>query len=671
MTIEQRINKFVKKYPEPYQFKIALSWNRKDGRHAKVYFPKNTTNSNTWRTPNNGFSTSTGRDFIIQHYRYDEKLGLLELAFAIFDCHVPKKGENRRWKYGYRYFIPKDTRELYREDGKKGIYPYTRTSYEGYCYEPYQFAQNFTSLPLDRDMFIREFMAFAGNNTQTANSWRTHITTDSHPWQLVDWFKYKPKTKTTGKVQKAIDELTAKKFELPDDARDIIISKMKDDNYNKKYAWFDFENKVFRCFVETTDGIHEDKRVYLTDKKPIVTTINPTGEWVTNRSFTTNQFNFKIVNIDEVCKLQYCGYFKHITKDETTIYRIVTAVKYPEIEQLANMGLYNIASRVFHADRPQEVMIKLFGEPNKKRNVLAKYNITKKQAEYVDAKFDEETYRYSYYGDHYNGVAYIKKLMNIDNVSSLDYDNFVKYYKFVCGLDWSARRCIELIPYEIRQKTIIKLCNMYDKHDTAIRLFIDTLNSYRQLAMGNRPNIDVYALKSYGELVRLHDAVIKLKRLQDEECRRFNNLREEERHAELEKKMAKLDKERIKLNYSDDNFTIRLPEKLSEIVNEGSSLRHCVGGYTNNHAQGNTTIMFLRRNDDPTTSFYTIEIRNDNSIQQIHGFGNKWLGNNPEAIPTVMRWLRANNLSCTDQILLSTAKGYGAGNAPWVEKPVI
>jgi hypothetical protein len=165
--------------------------------------------------------------------------------------------------------------------------------------------------------------------------------------------------------------------------------------------------------------------------------------------------------------------------------------------------------------------------------------------------------------------------------------------------------------------------------------------------------------------------VIELKRLQDEELRRFYNMQEAERHAELEKKMAKLDKERIKLNYSDDNFTIRLPEKLSEIVNEGSSLRHCVGGYTNNHAQGNTTIMFLRRNDDPTTSFYTIEIRNDNTIQQIHGFGNKWLGNNPEAIPTVMRWLRVNNLSCTDQILLSTAKGYGAGNAPWVEKPII
>ena len=43
MTIKQRIDKFVKKYPEPYQFKITLSWSRKDGEHEKVYFPKNIT----------------------------------------------------------------------------------------------------------------------------------------------------------------------------------------------------------------------------------------------------------------------------------------------------------------------------------------------------------------------------------------------------------------------------------------------------------------------------------------------------------------------------------------------------------------------------------------------------------------------------------------------------
>ena len=68
------------------------------------------------------------------------------------------------------------------------------------------------------------------------------------------------------------------------------------------------------------------------------------------------------------------------------------------------------------------------------------------------------------------------------------------------------------------------------------------------------------------------------------------------------------------------------------------------------------------------TQTHLQEIGNNDNIVQIHGFGNKWLGNNPEAIPTVMRWIAANNLHCTDEILLSTAKGYYSGNASLVEK---
>ena len=261
--------------------------------------------------------------------------------------------------------------------------------------------------------------------------------------------------------------------------------------------------------------------------------------------------------------------------------------------------------------------------------------------------------------------------MHIDNIASLDYDTFVKYYNFVESLDWRAQTNIGRMPESVRQKVMVKLINMQAKHDTAVNVFFDTLSTYNAINRDNRPNVDIYSIKSYSELVRLHDTCVELKRLQDAERRRLWDMKEAERHALLEKKMAKLDEERSKFNYSDADFTIRFPEKLSEIVNEGSSLHHCVGGYTQNHAEGHTTIMFLRRNNDPTTSFYTIEIGNDDSIVQIHGFGNKWLGNNPEAIPTVMRWLAANNLHCTDEILLSTAKGYFCGNATMVEKPII
>ena len=78
--IKTRIDKFIKKYPEPYQFKITLNWTRKDGNHSKTYFPNNESGRNIYYEDN--FYTKTGREFIVQHYRYDEKLGLLELAYA-------------------------------------------------------------------------------------------------------------------------------------------------------------------------------------------------------------------------------------------------------------------------------------------------------------------------------------------------------------------------------------------------------------------------------------------------------------------------------------------------------------------------------------------------------------------------------------------------------------
>ena len=670
MTIKQRIDKFVKKYPEPYQFKIELRWSRKDGLHRKKYFEGNKSGKRRWSDAH--FVTSTGRDFIVQHYRYDEKLGLLELAFAHFDCHVPKKDENRRWEYGYRYFIPKDTRDLYDINGKQWNYTYSRITYDAYCSSPSVFAQNFSCLAYVREMFQNEFFEFAGNNLQTSSSWCKYITKGSSPWMLSCWFEYTPKQRTTGKVQKSIDELTAKELKLSDKAKRIIMSKFEDSDYHKKYAWFDLDNRVFRCYVETVDGMLEDKRVYLVDKsKPIVATITPSGEWVTNGSFTDNQFNFQIVNLQDVFKLPYHDYLKKIVVDNATVYRIVSAMKHPEIEQFTNMGLTNIADKLYRTERFAGTITEIFGKPNKKKAVLARYNINKKQAKYVNDLMNQSNSWYYHNSYKECCIANIKEYMGVDNVASLNDDTFMKYCNFVKDLDWSDRREIKNLSEDIRQKTVLKLCNMREKHESAVRVFFDTLRSFNSLAATNRPNVDVYTIKSYGELVRLHDTCVELKRLQDEERRRLYNMAEAERHALLEKKMAKLDEERSKFNYSDDNFTIRLPEKLSEIVNEGSALRHCVAGYTNNHAEGHTTIMFLRRNSDPTTSFYTIEIRNDNTISQIHGFGNKWLGNNPEAIPTVMRWLRENNLYCSDQILLSTATGYFAGNAAYVEKPII
>lgn len=88
------------------------------------------------------------------------------------------------------------------------------------------------------------------------------------------------------------------------------------------------------------------------------------------------------------------------------------------------------------------------------------------------------------------------------------------------------------------------------------------------------------------------------------------------RRKQLEKKYA------FELN----GLRIVIPGSAREIVEEGKTLRHCVGGYAPRHISGSTTILFLRHARRPERSFLTIEMlqtRGKIGIMQIHGYRNE------------------------------------------------
>lgn len=76
------------------------------------------------------------------------------------------------------------------------------------------------------------------------------------------------------------------------------------------------------------------------------------------------------------------------------------------------------------------------------------------------------------------------------------------------------------------------------------------------------------------------------------------------------------------LEYSEDGYIIRQPESMEEIIIEGKLQHHCVGGYARQHAEGFTTIMFLRKAEEPDKPFYTIEVDEDMHIRQCRGYAN-------------------------------------------------
>lgn len=92
------------------------------------------------------------------------------------------------------------------------------------------------------------------------------------------------------------------------------------------------------------------------------------------------------------------------------------------------------------------------------------------------------------------------------------------------------------------------------------------------------------------------------------------------------------------------DLCILVPESGEEIVAEGKTLNHCVGGYANRHLEGKVDILFLRHVRKPGRSFLTIEMVPVQSgvgkpvLRQIHGYKNENYENAPQAPRDKYAW---------------------------------
>lgn len=116
------------------------------------------------------------------------------------------------------------------------------------------------------------------------------------------------------------------------------------------------------------------------------------------------------------------------------------------------------------------------------------------------------------------------------------------------------------------------------------------------------------------DLQRRHDAAAETIRV---ESGRVEMKKYKQRRRMLEKKFA----------FALDGLRVVVPVSSAEIVQEGKTLHHCVGGYAARHIEGKTTILFIRKRRTPGRSFLTVELTEDKrgrwSIVQVHGYRNE------------------------------------------------
>lgn len=107
-----------------------------------------------------------------------------------------------------------------------------------------------------------------------------------------------------------------------------------------------------------------------------------------------------------------------------------------------------------------------------------------------------------------------------------------------------------------------------------------------------------------------HAQLVEEQREKKEKMQRMKDL---EKTREYKKMVKKLGWKHYEMET--DKFMIRLPENLAEIREEGNQMHHCVAGYIDQVAAGETCILFVREKTKEEEPFYTMEVKNGEVIQ--------------------------------------------------------
>lgn len=164
----------------------------------------------------------------------------------------------------------------------------------------------------------------------------------------------------------------------------------------------------------------------------------------------------------------------------------------------------------------------------------------------------------------------------------------------------------------------------YKDAETALNQWAD----YLTMCEATGKKMDEPLIYKPADLKKRHDEIITEK----QKLEAVKRLREnrEQRRKEAEKMREKFpEAEEIlkevgeKYSFEEEDYIMRIPRDLVEIVEEGYALHHCGGSsdrYFNRICNRETYIGFLRRTGEPDIPFYTIEFEPDGTIRQSRSY---------------------------------------------------
>lgn len=175
------------------------------------------------------------------------------------------------------------------------------------------------------------------------------------------------------------------------------------------------------------------------------------------------------------------------------------------------------------------------------------------------------------------------------------------------------------IMYLTKYMTLQQLINRVKKYDnqpgyygklSIVDGYYDYLKMREELGYDMTNEVFLYPKN----LRQKHDEMVREKNERADELHIAKKMKQ---FPNIAKKYEKLCK---KYNFKKDGYVIRPAKDAGEIIMEGRTLHHCVGGdlYLRKHNEGKTVILFLRKEKSPQKPYYTIEIK-ENEILQWYG----------------------------------------------------
>lgn len=179
--------------------------------------------------------------------------------------------------------------------------------------------------------------------------------------------------------------------------------------------------------------------------------------------------------------------------------------------------------------------------------------------------------------------------------------------------------------------TVMRCLRYLERQKSDITTLLDYWNIARRAGLDLRDE-HVQLPKS---LKREHERLVEAERIaRNEEEKRRKQAEIEKRRTAFEKAVAPMEA----WAWEDAGICIRPVHTEQELIDEGSVLHHCVGGYGPTVAKGESCIFFIRRADAPDKPWFTLQVEIA-ALEEIQNHGLRNCGPTKEVQEFVNRWL--------------------------------